>query len=208
MDGLNLKLDSSLEESFNDGMISGNPVPILPGYRVSVAECQGQTLGQMLRLSAAMPMMRGGISGGNGYANRDNSYGDLDHRKCSYGDGYIDYQDDHSNYDESVGEQVFYDHHVEEVDSRHALTSVGDVHFNKLLQLEQPHSSHQSHIRSPPKPHPPLFEGPGGHFSLEQLQVLYETKGRQVSDLMQQLASQKEDTARHVDVLREKQVCM
>lgn len=220
--GLNLGFDSSYEVSFNNGMRSVNPIPIRPGYHLSVAgqEEQGQTLGQILSLSAAMPW-HAAVTSGNVYANRDNGngYGDDIHGQRDNGDGDNcgDYGNDRSNYDDDVGDQMFYDHRVEEVGSRHTMTSREDVvpHISSLLQFApatplsspQPHPlSPQPHSLSPPKPHTPQPEMPGGHYSLEQLQVLYKAKSRQVSELTRQLVAQKEDTERHVEILRDKQV--
>lgn len=112
---------------------------------------------------------------------------DDDHN--NYGNGCSNYDDSHCSYDNGHGnygdEEAFYNHQVVEEDQ----LPVSPV---KLAQpLPQPH---------PPQPAIQPTR------TVQQLEILYQARGRQMEELSQQLLAVKEDSARHVKILRDKVV--
>ena len=208
----NSLVNPSYLEFYGDALISENQDSFLPYPSVNsrIAGRQKeeeQTLGQVPTPSTSMPsypVVPGAVISVSNLTSDSAVEGSHFNLLGNHGD-----EGAHDNYEDDLEDQMFYDHRVEEVEPVAVMAPRGDLTTQISTPLKLAPCLPPLDLKfCPPNPqsHPLQPEVPGGHYSLEQLQVLYKAKGHQIDNLTRQLVLQKEDSERHVGVLRENKV--
>ena len=211
MDSPNSFVNPSYLEFYGDAVISekrGSFSLSYPNMNTGIAGRQvkeEQTLDEVPTLSISMPsypMVPGAVSSVSDLASDRN----VEHRHNNTPRNHGD-EDVHYNYEDDMENQYFYDDHlVEEVVSVAVMSPRGDLTPQVSTQQKLAPCIPSLDLKlCPPNPrsHPLQSEVSGRHYSLNQLQVLYNAKCHLIDNLTRQLVLQKEDSDRHVRILRE-----